>query len=120
VTDVSCIGFETNAFVVGVISIQRLLQTPWPRRSPRCRRSRTGTRNCWWLKSLAATPALEKSGQRQPITLGTHPSPGYSIRFAPPGNSETIKLPPAQPSICPLTGSFHTASRGVRHHLVMF
>jgi hypothetical protein len=26
----------------------------------------------------------------------------------------TIKLPPAQPSTCPLAGSFHTASRFVR------
>src|SRR5665647_2460844 len=66
------------------------------------------------LKSPAATPALEKSGQRPPITLGTHPSPGYSIRFAPPGNSATIKLPPAQPSTCPLAGGFHTTSRLVR------
>jgi hypothetical protein len=41
-------------------------------------------------------------------------TPGHFIRFAQPLNSATIKLPPVQPSICPLAGSFHTASRLVR------
>jgi hypothetical protein len=68
------------------------------------------TKDCSFIVGLFVFQAVSHSSFAFALT------PGYFIRFAQPINSETIKLPPAQPSICPLAGSFHTASRLVRRH----
>src|ERR1035437_8835654 len=66
------------------------------------------TKECSFIVGLFVFQAVSHSSFAFALT------PGYFIRFAQPINSATIKLPPAQPSTCPLAGSFHTASRLVR------